>query len=118
MKILKNENFFCDWPFLKAAIYGPSLREEKLVTSWKSAIIEGAVVVLCPVEVLSRRQTQHQHKHMAHPARVARQHGPPEPAANSLSLGLQSPLTDHRSASLQSDTREFDPCIQFSARPS
>lgn len=54
-------------------------------TSWKSAIIEGAVVVLCPVEVLSRRQTQHQHKHMAHTECTAGQHGIPEPAAQSLS---------------------------------
>lgn len=53
-------------------------------TSWKSAIIEGAVLVLCPVEVLSRRQTQHQHKHMAYTEDTAAQHGSPEPAARSL----------------------------------
>lgn len=43
-------------------------------TSWKSAIIEGAAVVLCPVEVLSCRQTQHQHKHMAHAQHMGLQH--------------------------------------------
>ena len=59
-------------------------------TSWKSAIIEGASVVLCPVEVLSRRQTQHQHKHMAHRGRTAGQHGTPGLAAQSL---CRSPVT-------------------------
>lgn len=54
-----------------------------MFTSWKSAIIEGAVVVLCPVEVLSRRQTQHQHKHMAHTECTAGQHVTPEAAAKS-----------------------------------
>lgn len=47
--------------------------------------MEGAVTVLCPVEVLSRRQTQHQHKHMTHTECTAGQHGTPEPAAQSLS---------------------------------
>lgn len=56
-----------------------------MCTSWKSAIIEGAVVVLCPVEVLSRRHTQHQHKHMAHTDCTAGQHGTPEPAAQFVS---------------------------------
>lgn len=60
-------------------------------TSWKSAIIEGTVVVLCPVEVLSRRQTQHQHKHMAHSERTAGQHGTPEPAAQSVSRSASVP---------------------------
>lgn len=59
--------------------------EEVVFTNWKSAIIEGAVVVLCPVEVLSRRQTQHQHKHMTHTECTAGQHGTPETAAQSLS---------------------------------
>lgn len=55
-----------------------------VLTSWKSAIIEGAVVVLCPVEVLSRRQTQHQHKHMAHTECTVGQHFIPQPAAKPL----------------------------------
>ena len=63
----------------------PTAEKNKLCTSWKSAIIEGAVVVLCPVEVLSRRHTQHQHKHMARTECTAGQHGTPEPAARSLS---------------------------------
>lgn len=63
----------------------PSVPMEEVLTSWKRAIIEGAVVVLCPVEVLSRRQTQHQHKHMAHIGSAAGQHGTPEAAAKSLS---------------------------------
>lgn len=57
---------------------------QNVFTSWKRAIIEGAVVVLCPVEVLSRRQTQHQHKHMAHIGSAAGQHGTPEAATKSL----------------------------------
>lgn len=79
---------------LNVTTYSSNFQKE-LITSWKSAIIEGAVVVLCPVEVLSRRQTQHQHKHMAHRARAARQHGPPEPAAKSRSCG--APVSVHRS---------------------
>lgn len=62
---------------------------EEVLTSWKRAIIEGAVVVLCPVEVLSRRHTQHQHKHIAHIGSAAGQHGTPEAAAKSL-LGHSS----------------------------
>lgn len=62
----------------------PTEEQNHVFTSWKSAIIEGAVVVLCPVEVLSRRQTQHQHKHMAHTECTAGQHGTRKPAGKSL----------------------------------
>lgn len=73
-------------------------------TNWKSAIIEGAAVVLCPVEVLSRRQTQHQHKHIAHPDRTAGHHGIPGPAAQSPSRSTpisHSLTSKHRRQSIQ-----------------
>lgn len=57
-------------------------------TIWKSAIIEGVVVVRWPVEVLSRRQTQHQHKHMTRWSDTLWQHHIP---AQWLSSAPRSP---------------------------